>query len=55
LQASIPYPKQFVRSSENETATKSIAPLIGEHNAEIYGELGLSQERIAELKRTGVI
>jgi crotonobetainyl-CoA:carnitine CoA-transferase CaiB-like acyl-CoA transferase len=55
LQASIPYPKQFVRSSENETATKSIAPLIGEHNAEIFGELGLSQERIAELKEAGVI
>ncbi len=55
LQASIPYPKQFVRSSENETSMKSRAPLIGEHNAEIYGELGLSTKRIAELKKAGVI
>ena len=55
LQATIPYPKQFVRSSENETETRSRAPLIGEHNAEIYGELGLTGERIEELKKAGVI
>lgn len=55
LQATIPYPRQFVRSSENETETRSRAPLIGEHNAEIYGELGLTGERIEELKKAGVI
>jgi len=55
LQATIPYPKQFARSSENEMATRFRAPLIGEHNAEIYGELGLKPERIAELKQAGVI
>jgi crotonobetainyl-CoA:carnitine CoA-transferase CaiB-like acyl-CoA transferase len=55
LQATIPYPKQFVRSSENETGTLFKAPRIGEHNAEIYGELGLTGERIEELKKTGVI
>jgi crotonobetainyl-CoA:carnitine CoA-transferase CaiB-like acyl-CoA transferase len=55
LQATIPYPKQFVRSSENETETRSRAPRIGEHNAEIYGELGLTGKRIDELKKAGVI
>jgi crotonobetainyl-CoA:carnitine CoA-transferase CaiB-like acyl-CoA transferase len=55
LQATIPYPKQFVRSSENETGTRFKAPRIGEHNAEVYGELGLTGERIEELKKTGVI
>jgi benzylsuccinate CoA-transferase BbsE subunit len=55
LKTSIPYPRQFARSSENEMATKSRAPLIGEHNAEIYGELGFSPERIAELRKSGVI
>jgi len=55
LQATIPYPKQFARSSENEMATRFRAPLIGEHNAEIYGELGLKPERIAELKQAGAI
>jgi crotonobetainyl-CoA:carnitine CoA-transferase CaiB-like acyl-CoA transferase len=55
LNDSISYPKRFVRSSENLTATKCRAPLIGEHNAEIYGELGLSKEKIVELRNAGVI
>jgi len=55
LKSTIPYPKQFARSSENETATKCRAPLIGEHNAEVYGELGLTEEQIASMKESGVI
>jgi crotonobetainyl-CoA:carnitine CoA-transferase CaiB-like acyl-CoA transferase len=52
---SIPYPKQFARSSENDLTTRSRAPQIGEHNAEIYAELGLSQDRMAELKQARII
>jgi len=55
LKATIPYPRQFVRSSENETSMRSKAPRVGEHNAEVYGELGLSGEQIKELKEAGVI
>lgn len=55
LNATIPYPRQFIRSSENETEMKSKAPCIGEHNAEVYSELELSGSRIEELKKTGVI
>ncbi len=55
LNATMPYPKQFARSSENDLTTRSRAPQIGEHNDEIYGELGLSQERIGELRKAGVI
>jgi crotonobetainyl-CoA:carnitine CoA-transferase CaiB-like acyl-CoA transferase len=55
LHATIPYPKQFARSSENEMATRSRAPLIGEHNAEIYGELGLSKEKLESLRISGVV
>jgi crotonobetainyl-CoA:carnitine CoA-transferase CaiB-like acyl-CoA transferase len=54
-QATIPYPRQFARSSENDMATRSRAPRIGEHNAEVYGELGLSPERIEALRKSGVI
>jgi crotonobetainyl-CoA:carnitine CoA-transferase CaiB-like acyl-CoA transferase len=55
LNTAIPYPKQFARSSENEMAAQFRAPLIGEHNSEIYGEIGMAPERIAELRRNGVI
>ncbi len=55
LNATIPYPRQFARSSENVMETRSRAPHIGEHNAEIYAELGLSSKRIDELKKAGVI
>jgi len=55
LKAAIPYPRQFVRSSENETATRFRAPCIGEHNSEIYGELGLDGKRLESLKKAGVI
>jgi crotonobetainyl-CoA:carnitine CoA-transferase CaiB-like acyl-CoA transferase len=55
LGTTIPYPRQFARSSESEMAMRSRAPLIGEHNAEVYAELGLSPDRIAELGKAGVI
>jgi crotonobetainyl-CoA:carnitine CoA-transferase CaiB-like acyl-CoA transferase len=55
LNTSIPYPKQFVRSSENEIITRFRAPLIGEHNREIYGEIGLSRQEIIALKEAGVL
>ena len=31
------------------------APKLGEHNAEVYGELGLSKDRLVELTAQGVI
>jgi len=55
LGTAIPYPAQFARSSENEMSTRCRAPLVGEHNLEVYGELGLSPGKIEELERAGVI
>ena len=55
LNTTLPYPKQFVRSSENEVITRFRAPLIGEHNREIYSEIGLSGQEMVVLKEAGVI
>jgi crotonobetainyl-CoA:carnitine CoA-transferase CaiB-like acyl-CoA transferase len=55
LGASIPYPKQYVNSSENETAARFRAPLIGEHNSAVFGELGLSADKIVALKEAGIV
>jgi len=55
LKTTIPYPKQFLQSSENEMETRSRAPIVGEHNMEIYSELGLSKEEIDGLKKSGVV
>jgi crotonobetainyl-CoA:carnitine CoA-transferase CaiB-like acyl-CoA transferase len=51
----IPYPRRFVRSSENETAMKFRAPRVGEHNAEIFSELGITGGELESLQRDGVI
>jgi crotonobetainyl-CoA:carnitine CoA-transferase CaiB-like acyl-CoA transferase len=44
-----------VRSSECETGTRFKAPLIGEHNVEVYGEIGFSAGKLIALKEAGVI
>jgi benzylsuccinate CoA-transferase BbsE subunit len=54
--ATIRYPRAFVKASETPCVVKRRAPLIGEHNLEIYeGELGLSRDTICALKQAGVI
>jgi len=56
IAATIRYPGAFVKASETPCVVKRRAPLIGEHNLEIYeGELGLSQDTICVLKQAGVI
>jgi crotonobetainyl-CoA:carnitine CoA-transferase CaiB-like acyl-CoA transferase len=50
------YPKQFFLCNQTENFVKYRAPLIGEHNEDIYAkELGLSSTEIETLKKTGVI
>jgi len=49
------YPGSFVRFAEDRPKIYRRAPLIGEHNEEVYGELGLSREDLAILKQTSII
>jgi len=50
------YPGAFVRASESSPRIARRAPLIGEHNIEIYEkELRISKEEILVLKQAGVI
>jgi crotonobetainyl-CoA:carnitine CoA-transferase CaiB-like acyl-CoA transferase len=51
----ITYPKTYVRSTEADMSIRFRAPLIGEHNNEIYKEIGISGLELKQLKNDGVI
>jgi len=56
LNDTIRYPGKWANNSETPPAISRRAPLIGEHNEEIYaGELGLSGEEIQALEGSGTI
>jgi len=55
LGTSFKFPGGAVMTTQGPVGPKRRAPRIGEHNAEIYGELGLSDARQAELRAQGVI
>ena len=56
LGASITYPGAFTQSTAAPIKISRRAPLIGEHNREIYEqELGISREKLTVLKQAGVI
>jgi benzylsuccinate CoA-transferase BbsE subunit len=56
LGTTITYPGAFANASEAPPRISRRAPLIGEHNEEIYGkELGISSEKLLMLKQAGVI
>ena len=52
---SVTYPGPFVKLSATPIAYRRRPPLIGEHNAEVYGELGLSLQQQLALFAQGVI
>ncbi len=51
----LPLPRQFAEMSEQPQREPFRAPLIGEHNAEVFGELGLSSQDLVMLEGAGVI
>jgi len=56
LDDTITYPGAFIKASETPLRINRRAPLIGEHNMEIYQQwLGLSSEDLVMLKQGGVI
>jgi len=56
LDTAISYPRRFCLASETACKQWCRAPLIGEHNQEVYElELGLSREEVLILKQRGII
>ena len=49
------FPGPFVKLSHDEIAYRRPAPDLGQHNAEVYGELGLDADELADLAARGVI
>lgn len=48
-------PGPWCRSSEPAWQMKSPAPLLGQHNVEVYGRLGYSNSDLVFLRQTGVV
>jgi benzylsuccinate CoA-transferase BbsE subunit len=55
LNAKITYPKTYVRSTGADMSIRFRAPLIGEHNKEVYKKIGISGGELERLKEDGVI
>jgi crotonobetainyl-CoA:carnitine CoA-transferase CaiB-like acyl-CoA transferase len=55
LDAAFTYPGPFLKASEAPVIVQRRAPLIGEHNREIYSQLGFSDEDLVRFKELGVI
>ena len=55
LGAAITYPGAFCAFSETPLSIRRPAPLPGEHNVEVYEELGLSRDQIVTLAEAGVV
>ena len=49
------FPGPFVKLSDNPIEYRRRAPTLGEHNAEVYAELGLDQDALNDLRERGVI
>ena len=56
LGETIRYPGTWANNSETPPVISRRAPLIGEHNGEVYGEeLGIDRETLQTLEQAGVI
>ena len=55
LGTKINYPKEFIRSSVADLSIRFRAPLIGEHNKEVFKEIGITGKEMEAFKQEGVI
>ncbi|MFC1946969.1 CaiB/BaiF CoA transferase family protein [Chloroflexota bacterium] len=55
LETTLTYPGAFAVTTEAKPVISRRAPYIGEHNSEIYGELGMTEEKLAGFKQSGII
>ena len=55
LNATITYPGAFLKATETPLSIRCRAPLVGEHNEEVYSELGISGEELLALKQGNII
>ncbi|MBA7689091.1 Succinyl-CoA:(R)-benzylsuccinate CoA-transferase subunit BbsE [subsurface metagenome] len=55
LSATITYPGAFIKATQTPLSIRRRAPLIGEHNEEVYGELGISKKGLLTLKQGNII
>jgi crotonobetainyl-CoA:carnitine CoA-transferase CaiB-like acyl-CoA transferase len=55
LGQTITYPGAPCKLSEMPGQIKRRAPLIGEHNQQVYAELGFSEQLLVQLKEANVI
>jgi crotonobetainyl-CoA:carnitine CoA-transferase CaiB-like acyl-CoA transferase len=55
IDTTVTYPGPPVRMTATPWEMNSPAPRLGQHNDEVYAEVGLSGEQLAELKTKGVI
>lgn len=55
LGRAVRYPGSCIRASETAAGASRRAPRVGEHNVEVYGELGLTRKDLLMLRRRGTI
>jgi crotonobetainyl-CoA:carnitine CoA-transferase CaiB-like acyl-CoA transferase len=49
------YPGPFVRCAAKPIEYRRRAPTVGEHNREIYAELGIDDAELARLREQGIV
>ena len=55
MDATFAFPGPYIKMSETPIEYLRSVPLIGEHNAEVYGEIGVTAKDLERLRETGVV